>query len=81
MTCQVVSQLINGEEVLVNSKMCEDIEIDLNEIRVLSDSSKMRYVGLGKRGIYRLTLKSYKALKKEFMKRGSIWRFDYSHRA
>ena len=81
MTCQVVSQLINGEEVLVNSKMCEDIEIDLNEIGVLSDSSKMRYVGLGKRGIYRLTLKSYKVLKKEFMKRGSIWRFDYSHRA
>ena len=81
MTCQVVSQLINGEEVLVNSKMCEDIEIDLNEIGILSDSSKMRYVGLGKRGIYRLTLKSYKVLKKELMKRGSIWRFDYSHRA
>lgn len=81
MICQVVSQLVNGEEVLVNSKMCEDIEIDLNEVGSLSDNAKMRYVGLGKRGVYRLTLKSYKALKKEFNKRGSIWRFDYSHRA
>ena len=80
MTCQVVSRLINGEEVPVNEKMCEDIEIDLNEVGALSDNAKMRYIGLGKKGIYRLTLKSYKALKKEFIKKGSYWRFDFTHR-
>lgn len=81
MIYQIVSQIINGEEILVNSKMCEDIEIDLNEISCFSDSLKMRYIGLGKRGTFRLTNKSYKAIKKELMKRGMIWRFDYSHRA
>lgn len=81
MIYQIVSQIINGEEILINSKMCEDIEIDLNEISCFSDSSKMRYIGLGKRGTFRLTNKSYKAIKKELMKRGMIWRFDYSHRA
>jgi len=80
MTCQVISRIINGEEVLMNSKMCEDIEIDLNEVGALSDNAKMRYIGLGKKGIYRLTLKSYKALKKEFIKKGSYWRFDFTHR-
>ena len=81
MICQVISKIENGEELLMNSKMCEDIEInDLNEIGVLSDNAKMRYIGLGKRGVFRLTLNSYKNLKQELTKKGILWRFDYSHR-
>ena len=81
MVYQVISKIENGRELAINSKMCEDIEInDLNEIGILSDNAKMRYIGLGKRGIFRLTLKSYKKLKQELVNRGIIWRFDYSHR-
>ena len=40
---------------------------------------EMRLVALNKQ-MYRLTLASYKELKKELTKRGIIWRFDSSRR-
>ena len=57
----------------------EEIEnVDIaNDINAFSDST--RIVAIGKQ-MYKLTLASYKELKKELTKRGIIWRFNFSHR-
>lgn len=83
MIYKIVSQLVNGEEVQVGTRGCEDIEINdlFNEVDYFSyDNSKTRLVALRKRGIFRLTLDSYKAMKKELTKKGVLWRFNYEKR-
>ena len=83
MVYQIVSQIQNGEEIPINSKGCEDIEIgDLfNEVDNFSyDDSDLRLIALHKRGIFRLTKKSYKQLKRELTRRGILWRFNYEKR-
>jgi hypothetical protein len=75
----LASQVINGEYVPMNSKGCEETEIELADVQVLSLDKRMRLVGLGK-NLYRMTLKSYKELKQEFNKRGMLYRFDSSKR-
>lgn len=71
MKVQIVSEIIKGEEILVNEKGFEDIEIDpLNDINALSFNKKCRYIGIGKR-LFRLSLKSYKQLKKYLQKNNS----------
>jgi len=80
MVANIVSQCINGEDILVNSKGCEEIEFELNDICTFSESPKDRYIALYKRGMLRLTLASYKEIKRELIKRGLIWRFNNSKR-
>ena len=69
------------EFVPVNTKGMETIEnVDIaNDIIAFSTNKDMRLVAL-KKQMYRLTLASYKELKKELTKRGIIWKFDSSRR-
>lgn len=80
MVYKVISQIQNGEELLLGTRGAEELELDINDIDYFSDNKKMRYVALRKRGIFRLTLDSYKALKRELTKRGIIWRFNFEKR-
>lgn len=80
MVCKVISQIQNGEEILLGTRGAEDLELDLNEIDCFSDDKRMRYVALRKRGMFRLTLASYKELKKELTRRGIIWKFNFGKR-
>lgn len=75
MKIQVCNQLVNGELVPMNTKGCEEVEIELVDINVLSTDKSMRLIGLGK-NLYRMTLKSYKQLKRELNKRGLMYRFS-----
>ena len=69
------------EFVPVNTKGMDIIEnVDIaNDITAFSLEKGMRLVAL-KKQMYRLTLASYKELKKELTKKGIIWRFDSSNR-
>ena len=69
------------EFVPVNTRGMDIIEnVDIaNDITAFSLEKGMRLVALQKQ-MYRLTLASYKELKKELTKRGIIWRFDSSNR-
>lgn len=69
MKLNIVSQVINGEEQLVNAKGCEEIEFDMMDVGVVSANKSMRLIGIGK-NLYKLTMKSYKQLKKELNRRG-----------
>ena len=68
MKIQIVSQVIKGEEIPINKKGCDELEIDsLNEINAFSFKKEIRLIGIGK-NLYRLSLKSYKELKKYLQK-------------
>lgn len=69
------------EFIPINTRGMEIVEgIDIaNDITAFSLEKEMRLVALNKQ-MYRLTLASYKELKKELTKRGIIWRFDSSRR-
>lgn len=78
MELQVCEVLENGEMLLVNSKGCETIEINdlVNDIDSFSiDNKASRFIGINKK-LFRLTMKSFKALKKEVNKRGIGFRFN-----
>lgn len=81
MKAQVISKIQNGEEVVLGTRGAEEIEFELNEVTNFSDSKSNRLIGLYKRGLFKLTNKSYTEVKKELTNRGIIWRFDYSHRS
>lgn len=68
MTLGIVSFFEGGEEIAVNSKGYDEIELDLTNDRFAFPlSKKTRYIGIqGK--LYRLTMKSYKQLKKHLQK-------------
>lgn len=72
-------KIVTREFVPINTRGMEILEnVDINnEITAFSEDT--RIIGLGKQ-MYKLTLASYKELKKELTKKGIIWRFNYSHR-
>ena len=55
----------------------EEIELDLGSVTAFSTDKELRLVGIDK-SMCRLSLASYKALKKEKTKRGLLNRFDAS---
>lgn len=55
----------------------EEIDIDLGEVASFSTDKELRLLGYGKE-MYRLSLASYKELKKELSKRGILSRLDLS---
>lgn len=55
----------------------EEIELELGNITAFSTDKELRFVGIDK-SMYRLSLDSYKALKKEMSRRGLLNRFDLS---
>ena len=73
----VIEKLDKGEWVVLPHY--EEIEIAnlANDITTFSDIKSNRVIGLDK-NIYRLSLASYKEVKKELTKRGLISRFDFS---
>lgn len=82
MKVEIVSELKNGEEILVNSKGCEEIEIDIPVIGYLSNSIKDRTLGVsqgkGKGILFKMTKKSYKDLKKKLAQQGWLAKMDFS---
>ena len=74
MKIYVCGQLINQEIVSINSKGYDETDIQLLDINTFSQDKKTRLVGLGKNKIYKLTLKSWKELKKELNKSGLIYK-------
>lgn len=76
MKIEVCGKLIDGEIIPVNTKGCEEIEIDVfNDINVLSMNKSLRLIGLNKNGLYKMTMKSWKALKKHLNKTNQMWRY------
>lgn len=76
MKIEVYGKLIDGEIIPVNTKGCEEIEIDVfNDINVLSMNKSLRLIGLNKNGLYKMTMKSWKTLKKHLNKTNQMWRY------
>ena len=78
MKIALVSQIQNGEEIPMNSRGMEEVEVDdlVNDITCFSiDNKTLRIIKLGK-NLYRMTLKSFKELKREVNKRGIAFRYD-----
>lgn len=80
MEIEIVGEVSNGELTLINSKGCDTLEIDLEAVNLLSLETRDRFIGLGKQ-LFKMTKKSYKKLRREFQKRGSLYMFDYSKRS
>ena len=73
MIISVISQIVRGEEVPINTKGCEEIEIDpANDITAFSFNKSVRCIGISK-NLYRLSLKSYVNLKKYLQKTNSVY--------
>lgn len=73
-------KVVTKEFIPVNTRGMDIIEnVDINN-EITAFSEETRIIGLGKQ-MYKLTLASYKALKKELTKKGIIWRFNYAHRS
>lgn len=80
MKIQIISQLINGEEIPINAKGCEEVEMDIrNDMTAFSLDKSCRYIGLGK-NLYRMSKASYVQLKKQLQKTNQIYMFDNSKR-
>lgn len=78
MKIALVSQIQNGEEVPMNSRGMEEVELNdlVNDINCFSiDNKKLRIIGLGK-NLYKMTLKSFKELKRELNRKGIAYRYD-----
>ena len=77
MELDIISSLENdGTEIPINAKGWETVEVDLTNISAFSIKNKaLRMIGFDKPGLFRLSLKSYKALKKELFRRGQDWRY------
>ena len=73
MKIEIISEVIKGEEIPVNEKGFEEMEIDsMNDVNAFSFNKNCRYIGIGKR-LFRLSLKSYKQLKKYLQKTNSAF--------
>ena len=73
MIISVISQIIRGEEVPINTKGCEEIEIDpANDITAFSFNKNVRCIGISKY-LYKLSLKSYKEIKQYLQKNNSAY--------
>ena len=61
----------------VNRKGCEEMDIDtFNDLTVLSNDRSLRLIGLNKKGLYKMTLKSWKALRKMLLKNGQMYLYN-----
>lgn len=61
----------------INRKGCEEIEINtFNDLTVLSSDRSLRLIGLNKKGLYKMTLKSWKTLRKTLLKNGQIYLYN-----
>ena len=61
----------------VNRKGCEEMDIDtFNDLTVLSSDRSLRLIGLNKKGLYKMTLKSWKALRKMLLKNGQMYLYN-----
>lgn len=74
----VIGQIQKGDLVALNYP--EEIEIELGDVAAFSTDKELRLLGDGKE-MYRLSLASYKELKKELSKRGILSRLDLSKKA
>lgn len=74
----VIGQIQKGNLVALNHP--EEIEIELGDVAAFSTNKELRLLGYGKE-MYRLSLASYKELKKELSKRGILSRLDLSKKA
>lgn len=72
---EVVGQIIKGELIPINTKGCETIEVEHNMITVLSENKHTRLIGLDK-NLYKMTLKSFKNVKKELNKNNLMYRIS-----
>lgn len=73
-------KVVTKEFIPINTRGMDVIEnVDINN-EITAFSEETRIIGLGKQ-MYKLTLASYKALKKELTKKGIICRFNYAHRS
>lgn len=73
MKIQIISEIIKGEEIPVNERGFEEMEIDpLNDVNAFSFNKEFRCIGIGKR-LFRISLKSYKQLKKYLQKTNSAF--------
>ena len=71
MKVNVVGIISNGELQKIKKKGCEEVDFEVNDIVSFSTDKQLRLIGFGM-DIYKLTLKSYKQVKKELEKRGRI---------
>ena len=61
----------------INGKGCEEMDIDtFNDLTVLSSDRSLRLIGLNKKGLYKMTLKSWKALRKMLLKNGQMYLYN-----
>lgn len=73
MKINLISKIIKGEEYPINKKGCEEMEISsINDIKALSFDKKVRYIGFGPNNLYRLSLKSFKEIKKYLQRTGKV---------
>ena len=82
MKYQIISQLVNGEEIPVSARGFEDLEIeDYNTIAYFADNKNSRMIAFVQKGkVFRLTKNSYAQLKRDLAKKGVLSRFDYSRK-
>ena len=67
------------EFLKANRNGIAEVECNINDISTFSLDKRNRLIGVGK-NLYRLTLKSYKEVRKELTKKGVLYRFDASKR-
>lgn len=61
----------------INRKGCEEMDIDtFNDLTVLSSDRSLRLIGLNKKGLYKMTLKSWKALRKTLLKNDQMYLYN-----
>ena len=59
MKIEIYGKLVEGEILPINTKGCEEIEIDVfNDVNCLSMNRELRLIGLNKNGLYKMTMKS-----------------------
>jgi len=76
MKIEVCGKLVDGEIVPVNAKGMKEIELDIfNDMTNISLDRNLRLVGIYKDGLYKMTLKSWKALKKYLYKNNQLYRY------
>ena len=76
MKIEVYGKLVEGEILPINTKGCEEIEIDVfNDVNCLSMNRELRLIGLNKNGLYKMTMKLWKTLKKHLNKTNQMYRY------
>ena len=74
----VIGKVEKGDLLSLNHP--EEIEVELGDVSAFSTDKELRLISFGKE-LYRLSLSSYKSLKKELSKRGILSRLDLSKKA